>query len=86
MYPSGKCDSKREDRHNACQPPAQYHAVLPEHVLISHRSHCFIVDAQLNFICVAVSVLMKTINCIVSAAYRLAMMIEHSIELVMRWL
>jgi hypothetical protein len=60
--------------------------MLPEHVLMSHPAHCFIIDVQPNFPCVAVSVRLKNINSIVPAARRFAVMVEYSIELVMRWL
>ena len=59
--------------------------ILPEYVLMSHRAHCFIIDVQPNS-CVAVSVRVKNVDCIVPAIRRLAMMVEHSIKLVMRWL
>ena len=60
--------------------------MLPEHVLVSHRAHGFIIDVQPNFPCVAVSILVKNIDRIVPAACRFAVMVEDSIELVTRWL
>jgi hypothetical protein len=60
--------------------------VLPEHTLISHPGHCFIIDVQPIFPCAAVSVRAKNIHSIVPAACRFAVMVEDSIELVIRWL
>jgi len=60
--------------------------MLPEHVLMSHPGHCFIIDVQPNFPCVTVTVLVKNIDRIVPAARRFAVMVEHSIKLVMGWL
>jgi hypothetical protein len=60
--------------------------MLPEHVLISHPGHCFIIDVQPNFPCAAVSVWAKNIHRIVPAACRFAVMVENPIELVTRWL
>ena len=56
----------------------------PEHVLMSHCAHYFIVNVQPNFPCVAVSVLMKNIDRIMSAISRLAVMIEHPTKRIMR--
>jgi hypothetical protein len=56
--------------------------VLPEHVLMSHRAHCY--AAKLPLCRRLCSV--KNINHIVPAACRFAVMVEHSIELVMRWI
>jgi hypothetical protein len=53
---------------------------------MSHLAHCFIIDVQPNLPCVAVSVPVKNVNRIAPAACGFAMMAEHSIELVMRWL
>jgi hypothetical protein len=39
-----------------------------------------------NFSCVAVTVRAKDVDRIVPAACRFAVMVKHSIELVMRWL
>ena len=64
------------------QPPN----MVPKHVLMSHRAHCFIIDVQPNFPCVAVSVRVKDVDIIVPTACRFSVMVEHSIELVMRWL
>jgi hypothetical protein len=58
--------------------------ILPEHVLMSHRAHCFIIDVQPNFPCVTVSVLMKNIDRIVPAIRRLAVMVEHPTKRVIR--
>jgi len=60
--------------------------MLPEHVLMSYRAHCFIIDVQPNLPGVAVSVRVKNIDSIVPAACVFAVMVEHSKELVMRWL
>jgi hypothetical protein len=60
--------------------------IFPEHVPMLHRAHCFIINVQPNFPCVAVSVLVENIHRIVPAACRLAVMVKHSIELVMRGL
>jgi hypothetical protein len=60
--------------------------VLPEHVLVSHRAHRVIIDVQPNFSCVAVSVRLKNVNSIVTAARRFAVMVEYSIEFIMRWI
>ena len=60
--------------------------IAPEHVLMSHRFHYFIIDMQPNFPCAAVSVLGKNIDCIMPATCRFAVMVKDSIELVMRWL
>jgi hypothetical protein len=64
----------------------QLSTMHPEHVLISHRGHCFIINVQPNFPCVSVSVPVKNIDGIVPASCRFAVMIEHSMELVLRWL
>jgi hypothetical protein len=42
--------------------------IAPEHVLMSHRIHYFIIDVQPNFPCVAISVLVKNVDCIMPAA------------------
>jgi len=60
-------------------------AVLPEHVLMSHLAHDFIVDVQPNFPCVAIAIPVKNIDRVVSATCSLAVMVEHPIEPVMRW-
>jgi hypothetical protein len=60
--------------------------MLPEHVLKLCRAHCLVIDVQPNFSCVIVSSRLENINRIVSAACRFAVMVEYSIELVMRWL
>jgi len=60
--------------------------MLPEHVLMSQPGHYFIIDVQPNFPCVAVSVPVKNIDRIMPVACRFAVVIEYSIELVMRWL
>jgi hypothetical protein len=60
--------------------------MLPENVLMPHRAHCFIIDVQPTFPFVPVSVRVQNIDRIVPAACRFAVMVEHSIELVMRWL
>jgi hypothetical protein len=60
--------------------------MLPEHVLVLHRAHCFIIDVQPDFPCVAVTVRAKDVHRIVPAACRFAVMVEDSIELVIRWL
>jgi hypothetical protein len=53
--------------------------MLPEHVLMSHRAHCFIIDVQPSFPCpcVAISVRVKNINHIVLVACRFAVVVEH---------
>ena len=58
--------------------------MLPKHVLMSHRAQYFIVNVQPIFPCVAVSVLMKNIDRIMSATSRLAVMIEHPTKRIMR--
>jgi len=60
--------------------------MLPEHILVSHLGYCFIVDVQPNFPCVAVTVRAKYVDRIVPAACIFAVMVEDSIELVVRWL
>jgi hypothetical protein len=60
--------------------------MLPEHVLMSHPGHYFIIDVQPIFPCVTVSVRVKDIDRIVPAACRITVMVENSIELVTRWL
>jgi hypothetical protein len=60
--------------------------MLPEYILISHPGHCFIVDVQPNIPCAAVFVRANDIHRIVPAACRFAVMVEDSIELVIRWL
>ena len=57
--------------------------VFPEHVLVSHPGHCFIINVQPNFRCVATPVRGKNIHRIVPAACRFAVMVKHSMELVM---
>jgi hypothetical protein len=57
----------------------------PEHVLMLHRTHRFILNMQPSFPAAAVPVRAENINRIVPAAHRLAVMVEHSIQLVMHW-
>ena len=65
----------------------------PENVLVSHRTHHLIIDVQPSFATTiatspraAVAVRVKYIKCIVSAACRHAVVVEHTIERVARGL
>jgi hypothetical protein len=61
-------------------------AMLPEHVLMFHPGHCFIIDVQPDIPCVTVTIRVKNVDCIVPVACRFAVMVENSIKLVTRWL
>jgi hypothetical protein len=82
MYLSGGATIKEKISTPLVSRPLS--TMLPEHVLMSHRAHCFIIDVQPNFPCIAVSVLMKNIDRIVPATRRLAVMVEHPTERIMR--
>ena len=55
----------------------------PKHVLVSHHAHSVVVNVQPNFCITAVSILVKNVDRIVSAACRLAVMIEYTMKLVL---
>jgi hypothetical protein len=63
-----------------------FRTMFPEHALMLYRAHCFIIDVQPNFPCVAVTVRAKNVDRIMPAACRFAVMVENPIELVTRWL
>jgi hypothetical protein len=58
--------------------------VMPKHVLVPHRAHNFIVNTQPSFPTTAISLRMKHIDRIMPAACGLAVVVEYSMELVMR--
>jgi hypothetical protein len=86
MYLSRKCSATIKEKVSTLLVSRPLSTMLPEHILMSHQAHCFIIDVQPTFPCVAVSVRVKNVDRIVPAACRFAVMIEHSIELVMRCL
>jgi hypothetical protein len=84
IYLSGSATKKEEiSTLPVCRPLS---FLLPEHVFMSHSGHHFIIDVQPTFPCVVFSVRVKNIDGIMPAVCRFAVMVEHSIELVMRWL
>jgi hypothetical protein len=58
--------------------------MAPKHVLMPHRPHSFIVNVQPSFPSIALSVRVEHVDSIVSAVCRLAVVIKHSVQLVVR--
>ena len=57
--------------------------MLPEHVLMLHQAHRFIINVQPNFTCATVSVRLKNVDRIVPTTRRLAVMVKHPTECIM---